>query len=139
MDTAKIIVMKGCSTGSVRGTLTFPQVAGCLADLGVESYHADLYRLEKTYYLPDGSSHVEPEDLLDPAECGGPAIAQAFSEEGVAAAVAAVQRAEIDYVTFLRRIAAAGCTGYWVYLAGRKVVYAGRQGEMHTEHFPGSQ
>jgi hypothetical protein len=34
---------------------------------------------------------------------------------------------------------AAGTTGYWVFLAGRKVIYFGRKGDFHIEEFPGSK
>jgi hypothetical protein len=48
-----VAVMTECSVGSVQGKLRFPQVLQKLGEIGVESYHADLYRKEKTYYMPN--------------------------------------------------------------------------------------
>jgi len=36
----------------------------------------------------------------------------------------------------VERSAAAGVIAYWVFLTGKKVVYFGRKGEVHTEEFP---
>ena len=52
------------------------------------------------------------------------------------AAVKAIQRSEIGYAEFLRRIMAAGCSHYEVFIAGRKAMYFGRDGEFYTEPFP---
>ena len=37
---------------------TFGEVVKNLAGAGIERYHTDLLRGEKTYYLPDGESEV---------------------------------------------------------------------------------
>ena len=34
---------------------------------------------------------------------------------------------------------AAGCVGYFVQIAGRRVLYFGRRGEIYTELFPGAK
>jgi hypothetical protein len=36
----------------------------------------------------------------------------------------------------VNRATAAGVIGYWAFLAGKKVIYLGRKGEMHVEEFP---
>jgi hypothetical protein len=51
--------------------------------------------------------------------------AQTFSAEGVEKALRAIQRGEIGYREFCERIAAAGCVGYIVSLAGRRALYYG--------------
>jgi uncharacterized protein YbcV (DUF1398 family) len=51
-------------------------------------------------------------------------------------AVRATQRGEIRYREFCRRIAAAGCVGYFVSLAGRRAVYYGRTIDTYVERFP---
>ena len=51
-----IQVLDECSERSVAGTITFPEVVGKLMAVGIESYHADLYRREKTYYSANGDS-----------------------------------------------------------------------------------
>ena len=107
-----------------------------LTAVDAESYHCDLYRREKTYYLPNGSSHVEPESELDPHEFSGAHIAHRFSEDGIKAALTAVQTGTITYVEFLRRITSAGCVGDTVNLSGRRALYFGRRAEIYIEPFP---
>jgi uncharacterized protein YbcV (DUF1398 family) len=123
-------VMHECSQGSLSGSLSFPEVVSRLIAVGCEQYHADLRRQEKTYYVPDGESYVEELPF------GSRPIAEAFSAEAVAAALRAIQQRQITYVEFLDHLLAAGCVGYFVYLAGRRTIYLGRHGDMHIEHFP---
>lgn len=119
-----------CTHDSDRGAADFPAIVGRLMAAGVEWYHADLLRAEKTYYLPSGASVVVPcHPLTAPA-------AAAFSAEGVAAAVHAIQAKRIDYAEFCAHIAAAGCVSYIVSLSGRRAVYSGRTGEAYVEPFP---
>ena len=40
------------------------------------------------------------------------------------------------YLGFCRKAMAAGCAAYMVSFRGRRAVYAGRDAEMHVEHFP---
>ena len=47
-------VIQQCAHGSLAGKLTFPEIVGQLAQIGIERYHADYSRQEITYYLPDG-------------------------------------------------------------------------------------
>jgi uncharacterized protein YbcV (DUF1398 family) len=138
MDQNSIAVFHECSTGSIAETLNFPQVLVKLGTVGAVGYHCDLYRREKTYYLPDGSSHVEPEPELDPHEFSGVHIAHQFLDDDIKAALKAVQTGTITYVEFLRRIMAAGCVGYTVNLVGRRALYFGRGAEIYIEPFPAS-
>jgi uncharacterized protein YbcV (DUF1398 family) len=130
MNACAMDVMRECTKGSDEERLTFPQVVTKLMEAGVERYHADLRRAEKTYYMPDGDSHVIASAPV------GAAFAPAFSPDGVAAAIEAIQTGQIGYRAFCERIAAAGCVGYLVSLAGRRAVYFGRTGESHVEPFP---
>lgn len=41
-----------------------------------------------------------------------------------------------SYAVFCTKAGAAGCALYLVSLGGRRLVYVGRSGETHTEHFP---
>jgi uncharacterized protein YbcV (DUF1398 family) len=109
----------------------FPKVVERLAGAGVKSYTADLVRLRKTYYGAESEGHDEAMPLE-----AAPAIAPAFDTTGVAATVKAIQRGEIGYAEFLCRIMAAGCARYEVFIAGRKAMYFGRDGEFYTEPFP---
>lgn len=131
MNAEAIAVVTECTAGSDAGRLTFPQVVGMLVTAGVERYHTDLCRAEKTYYLPDGTSLV----VAGAEPAATPAIG--FSAAGIDAAVRAVQAGKLTYEQFCVRIAEAGCVGYHVSLAGRRAVYYGRTGEMHVEMFPG--
>lgn len=85
-----------------------------LGAIGVEWYDADLVRLAKIYYGVSGDTHEEAMPLEE-----APAIAEEFAEAGVREALAAVQRREIGYPEFLRRIMRAGTVGYSVFLKGR--------------------
>jgi uncharacterized protein YbcV (DUF1398 family) len=122
--------VEDCTRASDEERMTFPEVVAKLSAAGVERYRADLLRAEKTYYLPDGASHVVPAAPI------GAAAARSFSPEGVRDAVRAIQARRITYKTFCERIAAAGCVDYVVSLAGRRAVYFGRTGESYVEPFP---
>jgi uncharacterized protein YbcV (DUF1398 family) len=126
-------VVEECTAASDASRMSFPEVVGRLTSAGVERYHADLVRSEKTYFLPDGESRVIPNAEISRAP------AAEFSAPSVEAAVHAVQRGEIDYRTFCERVLDAGCVGYHVHIAGRRVVYYGRSGDSHVEWFPGTR
>lgn len=129
MDEATLAVAKRCTAGSDVGTMAFPQVVGAMVAAGIERYHADLVRAEKTWFLPDGRSETLTCDPLTVAP------ARSFDAGGVAAAVAAAQAGAVDYHDFCPAVAAAGCVGYLVSVPGRRVVYYGRTAELHVEHF----
>ena len=86
MNATAVAAMTEASEASDAERLTFPQVVKLLMDAGVERYHTDMMRGEKTYYMPDGESHIVPGDKFDLA---APA---AFSAAGVEAAVRAIQQ-----------------------------------------------
>jgi uncharacterized protein YbcV (DUF1398 family) len=130
LDKGAVAVMTECSRGSIEGRLRFPQVLEKLAAIGVESYHADLYRKEKTYYLPSGESHAEELAL------GAYEVADTFDMNGVRRALLRVQQQKSSYLEFIAEIAAAGVAQYWVYLPGRRAVYTSRRGEEWVEWFP---
>jgi uncharacterized protein YbcV (DUF1398 family) len=130
MDARTREIAEECTAASDAERISFGEVVMKLIQAGFERYHADLMRDEKTYYLPDGQSHVVPNAAVE-----GPSAAP-FSAGGVEAAVRAVQSGSIKYREFCTRVAAAGCVGYIVSIAGRRVVYYGRTGESHIELFP---
>jgi len=123
-------VIQGCSRGALTGEVTFPEIVGRLAQIGVERYHADYSRQEITYYMVDGDS------LVVPTPHPPHATAHEFSASAVEAAVRQSQRNEHSYMDFIQKTMAAGCVGYFVQITGRRVIYFGRQGESHVEHFP---
>jgi uncharacterized protein YbcV (DUF1398 family) len=126
-------VLTECTEGSDDGLLTFPQVVQKLMAAGVERYHADLCRGEKTYYMPDGDSLTLPSAALE----GKPEMN--FAAADVEAAVRTIQRGQSTYLEFCEQILAAGCVGYFVTLAGRRAVYYGRSCELYVEPFPGGK
>lgn len=130
MNAEQTQVLQGCAQGALTGELTFPEIIQRLALVGVERYHADYSRQEITYYLPNGDSLVaatpHPHHLA----------AIEFSPSAVEAAVRQSQRNEHTYLDFIRKTMAAGCVGYFVQINGRHVIYFGRNGESHVEHFP---
>jgi uncharacterized protein YbcV (DUF1398 family) len=81
---------------------------------------------------PCGGSCVEPMEY-DTASIG-----EVFSAAQVEAAVRQAQRGEIMFPQFTRQAPAAGCVGYFVQITGKCVQYFGRNGEIHTEWFPGA-
>ncbi len=125
-----IDIMKKTTEDSMSGKATFPQVVQTLLQEGVESYRVDLVQKKKSFIMPDGQSFSEE------FHYAGPAIASEFSQEQVIAAIRASQTGQINYQEFLKRILTAGTTDYTVYLQGKRVVYVGRKGDFHIEHFP---
>lgn len=130
MNAHQTAAIHACLSGSLGGTIKFPEVIRQLAKLGVERYHADYSRHETTYYLASGESLVVP--VPHPAQ----PIAAAFSGTLVESAIRQSQRGEIDYPEFLSQTMAAGCVGYFVQITGRRVLYFGREGDLHGEPFP---
>lgn len=110
--------------------MPFPEVVVKLQEAGIERYHTDLVRSEKTYYLPTGESVVMP------ARPPRRRPAATFSAAETEAAIRTIQAGQIDYTEFCERILAAGCTSYLVSLVGRRVVYFGRTAESHIEPMP---
>ncbi|HEY4143132.1 MAG TPA: DUF1398 family protein [Pseudolabrys sp.] len=133
MDAQIRDVLLECTKASDEERVTFAEVVKKLIGAGVERYHADLLRSEKTYYLPNGESEVVP------SHAAGIVPSQEFSAQGVDAAVRAIQAGKIQYKTFCERVATAGCVGYFVSIAGKRAVYYGRTGESHVEWFPGAK
>jgi uncharacterized protein YbcV (DUF1398 family) len=132
MDTSIQAVMAECSKGSDENRMSFPEVVARLSAIGVERYHADLSRAEKTFYMPDGASFIAASKPVTGV------AARDFSADGVSAAIQAIQQRQIDYMEFCRRIVAAGCVDYTVSLTGRRAIYSGRTGDFHVERFPAS-
>ncbi len=130
MNAEQTQVIQGCAIGALTGEIAFPEIVGRLAQIGVERYHADYCRQEITYYLADGDS------LVVATLHSSQATATVFSASVVEAAVRQSERNEHTYLDFIRKTMAAGCVGYFVQITGRRVIYFGRNGESHLEHFP---
>ena len=124
-------ILNECSRLAFENKITFPESVKRMAETGVERYCADLVKLEIYIYSAEGQCHVEPMPLTD-----APKIAFKFSESGVKDAVRAIQTGQFGYAEFLRRIMRAGVVYYDVFIGGRRVIYTGRDGDFHIEHFP---
>ena len=124
-------IIHKCVQGSLAGQVSFAETLKHLQAIGVERYYTDLVRMEKTYYSRNGETHVERLSFPNV-----PPLADQFDVEGNVKAVRSIQRQEIDYPEFLRRIIASGTTSYFVFVDGGCVAYYGRRGECHIEKFP---
>jgi uncharacterized protein YbcV (DUF1398 family) len=130
MDTTTKQQIEELARKSNGGMLTFPESIGALIKLEVEAYYADFRKKELTYYTKQNQActfampemEVEIPLTLNPTE--------------LQAAIRAAQRDEIRYPEFKKRSMAAGCVGYFVWIAGKQVNYFGRLGELHVEKFP---
>ena len=127
-----VTIAQRCLDGAHAGTIDFPSIVGALMEAGFEGYDVDYRRGTSTYFTADGDSA----QLSFPGSGG--AVAAAFRADEVAAAVREAQdhAPGYTYAGFCAKVKAAGCAGYMVSLLGRRVVYFGRTGEMHVEHFP---
>jgi uncharacterized protein YbcV (DUF1398 family) len=128
-----IEVIQKALAGSLAGTNAFPDVVRALVTEGVESYRADLVRLEETFYMPDGETHIER------MEFAAKPIGDQFVTTEVVSAIRDSQGGKCKYPEFLRRVMDAGTTSYVVFLTGRKAIYFGRRGELHVEEFPAAK
>lgn len=126
-------VVRACARASAEGRLSFGDVIGKLIAAGVERYHADFMRGETAYFAADGAFEVVALDVAHGA------AAADFRADEIEAAVRASQAGAINYPVFCERALSAGCVGYHVSMAGKRVVYYGRTGEAHVEWFPGAR
>jgi uncharacterized protein YbcV (DUF1398 family) len=118
---------------TLAGTKPFPEIVQSLLAAGVEYYHVDYVALRKTFYGAGGEVVTTPityEDL--------PAVAADFAAEDLRAAILDSQRHGQKYRDFTERAMRAGVQSYMAFLRGQRVTYWGRQGDQHTEWFPGA-
>src|SRR5215470_1453236 len=130
MDT-KIVTETARAT--LDGTIGFPDVVRQLLATGVEYYHVDYVAMRKTFYSADDEAVVTPIYYE-----GLPAVARDFDTARLRAAILDSQRHGQKYRDFTRRAMEAGVQGYFAFLRGKRVTYFGRQGDQHTEWFPGA-
>lgn len=112
----------------------FPQIVGMLIEAGVEFYHVDYLALQKTFYSGEGavvSTPISIEKL--------PAVAIDFDAAALRANILDSQQNGQSWRDFTIRAMSGGVQGYFAFLRGQRVTYFGRQGDQHTEWFPGAQ
>jgi uncharacterized protein YbcV (DUF1398 family) len=115
------------------GAISFPEVVGQLLAAGVEYYHVDYVTMRKAFYSANGDTVVTPINYE-----GLPPVATDFNEAALRANILDSQRNGQKYRDFTRRAIEAGTQGYFAFLRGKRVTYIGRQGDQHTEWFPGA-
>jgi uncharacterized protein YbcV (DUF1398 family) len=129
MDEQTKAVAELCIRGSEDDSLNFPIQLARLAQVGFEGYYTDFRRSARVFYRPDGESlelATAPVDVP---------VSLSFDALSVGAAVRQSQAGTHTYRDFCRKVVSAGCAGYLVSIPGRRVVYFGRTGETHVEHF----
>jgi uncharacterized protein YbcV (DUF1398 family) len=114
--------------------LAFPQTVAALVKLGVQRYHVDYIASTVTAYAGGEADVFEI-----PKHAPVSAQLQPWDASGVVAAIREVQAGKVMYPEFSRLVVAAGVTNYFAFLEGKRVVYVGALGDMHTEWFPGSK
>ena len=115
------------------GSRPFPEIVGTLIDAGVEYYFVDYSQMRTTYY--DGATAVACETPYPDM----PPIGESFDVSEVKSAIADSQQKGQSHRDFSRRVMVAGVLGYFAFLKGKRVTYFGRQGDQHTEWFPGAR
>jgi uncharacterized protein YbcV (DUF1398 family) len=118
---------------SLAGSRPFPEIVRNLIGAGVEYYHVDYISLQFTFYGGQSDVSVAPitfEDL--------PSVASDFDVPSLRDAIRDSQQKGQHYREFSQRAMRAGVQGYFAFLRGQRVTYFGRQGDQHTEWFPGA-
>jgi len=128
-------IAQSCLNGAESGSMTFPQIVQTLIASGFDGYLVDFRQGSITYYLTDGDM-VQ----LKAGHVGRP-VAKRFDADVIRQAIRGAQQlvAGYTYAGFCKMVTDAGCAGYFVSFAGKRVLYFGRTAETHTEFFPGSQ
>jgi uncharacterized protein YbcV (DUF1398 family) len=118
---------------TLAGTMPFPEIVGRLLETGVEYDHVDYVALRTTFYSGEGDTVTTPI-----AYEGLPGVAADFDAAGLREAILDSQQHGQPFRDFTRRAMAAGVQGYIAFLRGKRVTYWGRNGDQHTEWFPGA-
>ena len=119
---------------SLTGSLPFPEIVRNLIQAGVEYYHVDYILLQFTFYGTNAASVVAPLTFE-----GLPAVAKDFDVAALRQAILDSQQKGQQFREFSQRAMRAGVQGYFAFLKGARVTYLGRQGDQHTEWFPGAE
>ena len=114
--------------------MPFPEIVGNLIANGVEYYHVDFAIHTFTFYSATGAAVFAP-ILFEKL----PPISEDFDVAALKAAILDSQQHGQKFRAFCERAMLAGVQGYIAYLRGKRVTYFGRQGDQHTEWFPGAR
>jgi uncharacterized protein YbcV (DUF1398 family) len=126
-------IVAEAARATLTGSIPFPEVVRRLIETGVECYHVDYVALRKSFYSATGEVVTTPINYE-----GLPPVAVNFNGAALRAAIVDSQRHGQHYRDFTRRAMEAGVQGYIAFLRGQRVTYWGRNGDQHTEWFPGA-
>ena len=119
---------------TLAGSLPFSDIVRHLIEAGVEYYHVDYIQLQFTFHGANAASVVAPLTFE-----GLPAVAKDFDVAALRQAILDSQQDGQQFREFSQRAMRAGVQGYFAFLKGARVTYLGRQGDQHTEWFPGAE
>jgi len=131
MDADQLLI---AAEATRNGSMPFPEMVKDLIANGVECYFVDFAARAFTFYSAEGAVAHAPlsfEDL--------PGISKEFNKEALQAAIVDSQQHGQKFRDFCKRAVTAGVQGYFAFLRGQRVTYFGRQGDHHTEWFPGAK
>lgn len=127
-------LIAAAAKATLTGDQPFPEIVGMLVEAGVEFYHVDYLALRKTFYGGDAALVSAPIPLE-----GLPPVAADFDAEALRANILDSQQNHQSWRDFSVRAMQGGVQGYFAFLRGKRVTYLGRQGDQHTEWFPGAK
>ena len=119
---------------TLNGSMPFPEIAGKLIANDVEYYHVDYALGSFSFYSATGAVVTAPLVFE-----GLPPIAEHFDAAALKAAILDSQQHGQKFRAFCERAVKAGVQSYFAFLRGKRVIYFGRQGDQHTEWFPGAR
>lgn len=112
---------------SLAGQNTFADVLKRLSEFGVQRFHIDLVKHERTLYSRKDEVYVEKFVLDTPTQ-----TRTEFSQKGIDEAIALIRTNEIEFVELLARYITSGVAGYLVFIDGDRIVFYGRNGEEYA-------
>jgi uncharacterized protein YbcV (DUF1398 family) len=124
----------GLAKSTLDGSMPFPEIVGKLVANSVEYYHVDYATRSFTFYSATGAAVIASITIENL-----PSIAEDLDVPGLKAAILDSQQHGQKFQEFCGRAMRAGVQGYIAYLRGKRVIYFGRQGDQHTEWFPGAR
>lgn len=130
MDT---VIITEAARATLAGTKPFPEIVAQLIGAEVDYYHVDYVALRTTFYGMTGDIATTPITYE-----GLPAVSGDFDAPALRAAILDSQQHGQKYRDFTERAMRAGVQGYFAFLRGQRVTYWGRNGDQHTEWFPGA-
>jgi uncharacterized protein YbcV (DUF1398 family) len=118
--------------------LPFPSTVAALQSIGVTRYHVDYVASTVTAYI-GSSADVASMPMHDSSQESFKPGTVTWDATKLIQAIRKAQAGEGNYWDFSRIAIEAGVTDYTTYIEGKRVVYNGKDGDSHTEWFPGAK